>query len=451
MKKKDLIISISISVIILLLIVYLMYRYLTISPCYDAYSNKHFVEKYKPYYQYIDENLNYDLRDNFYANKKIKEINDNLKPFIPKDSDMFKPNSEKELMNDIDNIVPENIGKIKDYLINHRIIRWMKAKKEIKSLDFKVLLKYAHPIPPTFETIKETAIYWYLLSRYLEKEKEYKNSLILSQGIFYLSRDWEREYSDQYISIIKTMTQEICRIGCKSILIWASKPKPQDYTLSKNLAKDILEFVKSEYPPSLNLRYERKEFEDNLNSRGIPNQYKEEYNLIDSLRSTKAYKNLLDDIYEKPQAFIDKPLYEIRNELEAYKDKLNDLFGSLSKSNINISLIIRPEETLILHLLNQREHDYIKMKKSHEQKLADLEFTAIALAINSYASENNKMPESMEELSKWFGQELPRNRLTNEPYVIDLKGEHLLYNKGINEIANLESKNTDDIYFDFKL
>ena len=57
----------------------------------------------------------------------------------------------------------------------------------------------------------------------------------------------------------------------------------------------------------------------------------------------------------------------------------------------------------------------------------------------------------MEELSKWFGRELPKNRFTNEPYKLDIEGKHLLYNNGVDGKADLSSLDTDDLYFDFSL
>lgn len=450
MKKKILIISIILSVLIIAIISTIIYLIVTITPYYRVYANKYLVEKFKPDYQYIDENLNDWLRDNTFANKNIKEKNKNLKPFIPSEADLFKPESEKNLLDNIESIVPDNMEKIKSNLINYRITDWMKKHKKIDSSDSEENFT-EYLIRPEYETIKETAIYWYFLSRYLEKTNDYQNSLTLSLGIFYLSRDWERGYCDEYIAINKALSRSLCRIGCRSILVWASKPKPQNFSLSKNYAKDILEYVKTESPASLNVKYERKQFEDILTSDVIKNRYKKESVILSSLKETNTYKNIIDEIYEKPLNFIDKPLYEINKEFDYYKENMNKLFKNQSSSTNIFPFIFNPEKNLTLHLINQRDHDFVSMKLSHEQKLAELEFTAIALAINAYVSQNNKMPNNMDELNKWFGEELPKNRLTNEPYVLDITGKHLLYNKGIDGIENLDSKDTDDIYFNLTM
>ena len=68
--------------------------------------------------------------------------------------------------------------------------------------------------------------------------------------------------------------------------------------------------------------------------------------------------------------------------------------------------------------------------------------TAIGLAINSFVCEKKKYPKSMDELSEWFGSKLPNNRITNEPYELDFKGQHVIQNN---------SAIDKDIYFDFSV
>lgn len=64
-----------------------------------------------------------------------------------------------------------------------------------------------------------------------------------------------------------------------------------------------------------------------------------------------------------------------------------------------------------------------------------MEFTAIALVINSFYAEKNRLPGSIEELTSWFGEELPKNRLSGQSYKLDLENEHLLTNKEYNNLT----------------
>ena len=159
----------------------------------------------------------------------------------------------------------------------------------------------------------------------------------------------------------------------------------------------------------------------------------------------------MDEVYKTPLAFIDKPIYELKNEFEDYNNKIKTIFTKGTDFEEKLKFFKDPDKAITIVLLRPCLPDFEIMKKHTEQKLAEMELTAIALVINAFAAENQKMPETISELSKWFGRELPKDRLTNNPYELNLKGKHILYNKGINGKEDLDSKETDDIYFDFSL
>ncbi len=464
MKKKTLYIAIFGAILIVL-------RLIIIFPQIKILNSSEVVNFYKQKLNFEDENLNTWIRDNSYANKSIKEKINKIKHLIPTNSKWFEPNSEAKLLSEIESIVPNNIEKLKNDLINYRIQNiWIKRFNK-KPIELEELMKYAYPIAPNVETIRETAIYWYLLSRYFEKIGDFDNSIKISIGILYLARDWEREYDLGLSPMNKSLTQEFCRIGCKSILKWASKPKPKQYSLSKEYAKIILDYVKNEYPASVCVKYGHHTFEDVLESSNLKYQFKNFYHTLCSVKKTKAYAQIIKEVFEEPISYIDKPLYEIKDKLGNYQNRVNKLLSGKNFWVNNISLFFESNGTLTSYLVGINKYDFFKMKCSQEQKLAELEFTAIALAINSYFSQNNKMPDNIEELNKWFGRELPKNRLTNEPYEFNVKiesivpknefvgksfetetiGKHLLYNYGVDGVPDLELENTDDIYFDFSM
>ena len=131
---------------------------------------------------------------------------------------------------------------------------------------------------------------------------------------------------------------------------------------------------------------------------------------------------------------MDKPLYEMQNdldkmerEIEQYVDKYN--VSSLKSLSAIYKVIFHPESFVVGYLTLMDYPNFKGLKKNYEEVLAKMEFTAIALAINSFYCEKSRLPGSIGELSNWFGRELPKNRLTNKPYNIDLDGEHLLYSE----------------------
>lgn len=450
MKKKIAIAVIIICLLIIIPISFAIYCVNKLKPYTEIVGNSDVLKYLKPHYSYDDTNIRSYITERYYPKKETKELLKKVEPLLPAQKDLFNPDSEQKLQTYIDEVVPDNFKDFASYTqynIKDKINRTKNLEKDLERYE-----KYGYPLPLTFETTKLTAIYWYLLSKYFFKFSDYENSLLLSQGIIYLSRDWEREYHYGMRAINKSFTLELNHIACNSILAWANKPKPNMSALSKKIANDILNLVNSDFPLSMNTKYERKYFEENINHNDLRHFHSKHHEyLTKQLMCSKTYFNILDEVYKSPLAFVDKPIYQIKNEFEDYNNKIKPLYATESKFDETINAVINPEKALTRVLLKSNPVDFVKAKKAYEQKLAEMELTAIALVINAFASENKRMPESISELSKWFGRELPKNRLTNQPYELDLKGKHILYNKGLDGVEDLNSKDTDDIYFDFSL
>ena len=139
-------------------------------------------------------------------------------------------------------------------------------------------------------------------------------------------------------------------------------------------------------------------------------------------------------LYDEPMKYIDKPYLEIKDKLEIFKiekEKSEKFYNEATKWGIFSPLFIaHPERTAYDGFIDKYGFNVGYIKQHNEHKLACLEFTAIALAINAYYSEFNKMPQSLEELNKWLDYELPKNRFTNKDYEINKKNP-ILYNPGV--------------------
>ena len=131
--------------------------------------------------------------------------------------------------------------------------------------------------------------------------------------------------------------------------------------------------------------------------------------------------------------FFDKPIYEIKKELEKYSEERSKYLREFTKTDYAIYLLFNPAKMFGLYLARLWSPDFKKAKETCEASLAKMEMTVIALAINSYFCEKNEYPKSIDELSEWFGRELPKNRITNEPYELDFKGAHVLSNNSIKD------------------
>ena len=451
MKNKPVIIAVAIIFLVFITLSTFLYHLYKLRPYLAISENPEVLKHFPAKFSYDDTNVSSYITQSYYPNNDTKEIIKKTESLFPTQKELFLPDSEKKIQPYIEEIVPNNLEKFVSsfikYNIKHDIERSKNLKKELADYE-----KYAHPLPITFETTKLTAEYWYLISRYLDNFGDSESSLLLSQGIYYLARDWEREYYYGSRALNKTQTFQLCHIACNSILVWANKPRPDKSELSKKIAADILDLVNTEFPLAVNIKYERRLFDAFFKENDFKHFQSKACEFLNTYVTTsKSYFKVLDEVYKTPLEFIDKPIYELNNEFEDYNNKIKTLFGNRSNFGEILKLLKDPDEAITIILLKRCLPDFETMKKHTEQKLAEMELTAIALVINAFAAENKKMPESIAELSKWFGRELPKDRLTNKPYELNLKGKHILYNKGINGIEDLDSKDTDDIYFDFSL
>ena len=311
-------------------------------------------------------------------------------------------------------------------------------KNKMKETKNSVLASFRdsenYPYSPEFSTIKHSVKYWSIMSRILEHRKESEASLLLSQAILYLIKDYQTIYIDSCSMGNRLSCLDFIDDACNSIMIWASRLKPQCAELSKEVAKDILDFVDNDYPLSNYVENEQlmaDELVDFLINKG--------HGIFINVRKSSSYKEMVDFCYKKPMSFLDKPIYEVKKELEKYSEQHDKMLNTDIPEYV-FCYLLSPVKGMVMLWGGLGTHNFAKAKESCEVSLAKMEMAAIALAINSFVCEKKEYPKSMDELSEWFGKELPKNRITNEPYELDFKGTHVLSNNSIKD---------NEFYFDF--
>ncbi len=368
----------------------------------------------------------------FMPNPKLYEEISKIDTLVPRGKDLGNHFMEEKLYENLNTIIPENINDFKT-----QFIPAIKAKmNETKNQD---RLSYNErkdmPDSPNTSAYRNSIRYWNLLSRYYDKKRDYDTSLLLIHSIFYVSNDLLNNYSSSGFFSARVIYLISNSLACDSILNWASKPRLNSQKLAKLVAKDILEFVDKQPKLSDNLKFE-KEYFDNYMKIFFE---KYENGIFAYVEETQEYKELLDFLYKEPEKFIDKPLYEIKKQLDEMNKKLDELYlqndvSAFKSTSFLLKTIFKPEPFIIKHMVLLYYPNYRRLKVNNEETLAKMEFCAIALAINSFYCEKGRLPSSIGELSNWFGQEFPNNRLTNKPYKLDFEGSHLMYNeKGIVE------------------
>ena len=345
------------------------------------------------------------------------------------------------------------------------IIKETKKPKNITVPSVKELAE--KPPLPSFKILRRTIYWWAQYVRLLQEEDKNDNAaLVVAYAGYYVARDLEESYSGSKNMISKSIGIALTGIASKELLRWAEKPRDKSVKLAKYLAKDLLELVKNDYPFSSCMDFEKACVYSVFYESGKKDEQTKAF--ADVMIKSDYLNKMMNLFYIEPKSFIDKPLYLCKEEIERYVKKVDDAGnkiqddidalqklaeeaqnsnGSFDESKIDRELIKR---ATIGQILNMAVPNIAHLKSKYEEKLTKMEIVAISLAYNSYYCENKKVPESIEELEKWFGEKLPVNRLTGKPYVFNSEKGYVLYNLGLDGKKYDGGKNdNDDISFKF--
>ena len=429
----------TIGIVILIIFLFLVYRgvityyLLTEANKFTRFQESDVFEKEKSIWNIKPDNDSFpEYAKKFIPDEKYKEGLTDLSNYIYKDDYIYGSYYQEKLLEIIKKIIPTPnvLTEYKKSLIPS-IKNKMGKDKKAEPPTYQECFDL--PGMPKSSLFRLTGRHWYAISRYFEvNDQDYEASLLMGLGIIYLSKDLISDYSQSFTAMSKAMSTSLNKNACDSMLIWASKPKNQFGKLSKRVAKDILDFVKNEYPISgwFKNTKESVEADYKIFFKYYANGWLKNY------PNTKKFKEFMNLLYEKPQKYIDKPSYEIEkemSEMEKDQNKAFYLFDSFSSEPVKsiLRMFFNTEDVMVTRFMVSSYPNLKKLKYEHDEMLAKMEFTAIALLINSYYAEKNKLPESIEELGNWFGEDLPQNRLTGEAYTLDLSGRHLMINKKI--------------------
>ena len=379
-----------------------------------------------------------DYLKKYYVDENIYKNAEKLYKIVSSKDDIYDAKANDQLILEAEPLFAKDIDNFES------IVSIIKNRMEEPKKSVAPSIKESENLPPTpsVKSARGNVRYWYVISRLLEKKENYETSLYLSLAVFYLAKDYQTNYVNSSEMIARIIANTLSSIACNSIFVLASKPRPQCGAIGKEIAKDILELIKSDYPISVNIKYERFMFENLLESFESKG-----YKTYGRIKKSSYYNDLLDLVYKEAIDSYDKPIYEIKNEMINNNAKRKKTIYEPDLADCIYDFIFNPDRLKTTIIFGMACPNFEKFKIISETVKAKMEMAAIALAINSYYCENTKCPESMEELSKWFGQELPKNRITNESYKLDFKGKHVLYNEFFDDF----SKEKKEFYFNFSL
>ena len=362
-----------------------------------------------------------------------------------KEEMLYDSKLQEQYSKDISEIVPKDFSAIKQKFAPG-ILKKMKEEKKDDYLspeESKTAL-----LRPTNRLLSRTVEYWCACSFQLNKNGDYNTSLLLPLGAFYLIREAELFYGNcsHFEYIVTTQSNKMASLA---ILAWASQPHFESKELSKKVALDILDLVKHDCSITRYIEF-YKYFVDSAFGR---------LSFINSLigkdfHESSHYKDRVNYLINKPLDFEKEPYYEIKDEYERYskeaKSYASDFTNDSSYNPLPDYLFNR--EKIIIHSVFAESyfHESLINERRHvEEYLSYMEFSAVALLINSYYCYNKRLPKTIEDLEEWCGKKLPTNRIDNTPYDIDTKGEHTLTYKNVKK-AYYSYEKRKPLYFDFQ-
>ena len=373
-------------------------------------------EDIREYYS-DDRNLSLKLK---YSDRTVtaKAINQPNNIQNRRKSDFISENDEKSEPD----FIPENYEKYKTDFTKY-VLRRINEPKEYKKRSFDELNKL--PGNPHARIFRTTARLWAHVSILLGREGFDTESLLTAYAPIYMALDYQNNYQTGMTVLSRVLCCAYVSISINELLQWAEKPRKSSAEYSKLVAKDLLLLVANEPPLSESMKLELVIIERFLKSLAKRCNISAILALLSS-----QWKNKWNLYSEFMECIDNKKYYEYKNELEKHFKIFYDDINNPSRSKSGIVAILYMTFLPINDMGNELVGiipNFNGFIASVETKLAKMEFTAIALAYNSFHAENGRVPDSMEELEKWFGQSLPINRITGKPYKFFEKEGYTLY------------------------
>ena len=392
--------------------------------------------QYRPVFPDYDDNNFPEFGKNFVCSDPNK-----CEDFLP-ESKLFDSELQEKFYKKVKALKIENFDEFKSKLVPS-VLDFM--KKEKKNIYPTAEETENYPNLPTLQTVRNTVNYWIDMGFLYGKKGDYNTSLLIYHGIFYLSRELVTSFARSGEFIIKMQSGNYNKYASTAILLWASRPHPECQELSKSVAKDILKLVEADYPLSRNLEYNKSKVDN------IIKHFSKKTSLVgEGAINTSYYKDEIDLYINEPLKLDAKPFKEVRKDYFSYANKIKAANSPSGFVKYIPYFCLSPQRVIVHYIVFNCQHypTITSLKLSIEESLGYMEFAAIALLINSYYCQKGNLPQSMDELEKWFGQKLPGNRFDYEPYVIDKKGKHLLTFKHVDK--SYESSDLE-LNFDFSM
>jgi hypothetical protein len=340
----------------------------------------------------------------------------------------------EESISDMDEISSEVRQKFEKELP----ARLMARIKELpKPPDLPEVLIISAPMPD-FRAFRETARYWYLMSRWFFSQGQHENALAIGAAILLLAHEVET-FDVSGASLISRMIAIAVRnIGTSAIIEMSDKLKLPAARLKSWTA--VLMRLHDDMPGMERAwMTEKKLIPSAFHQRNIPNRNR----LAEAMCDPDRQKKYIDAYYDPLIEACQRPYREAMELSKEQQKKSDELQNILEPGLHYVGYFFMPEDFFMQFMMSIAVPSF---KKAFEQDFRSrLVFRAAitTLALRAYQLEHKSLPDSLETLQQWLGKSLPTDIYTDKPLLYSNSGDKILRSAGPDGLPDT----ADDLVF----
>ena|GEM_PF-6360651 len=327
----------------------------------------------------------------------------------------------EESIADIGEITPEVRQRFEKEL-PARLIARMKNLPEPPEIP--EILDISAPLQD-FRTIRETARYWYLMSRWFFSQGQHEVALAIGTSILLLAHEVETCDISGASLISRMIAIAVRNIGTAAIIETADS-----LNLPAARLKSWTTVLMSLHDnmPGMERAWtcEKKLIPSAFHERNIPNRNR----LAEAMCDPRRQKKYIDAFYDPLIEACKMPYREAMEASSNMQKEAEKLQRILDPGLHYLGYFFMPEDFFMQFMLSMAVPSFKKAFDHDFNSRQIFRASIIALALRAYQIEYKSLPDSLETLEKWLGKSLPTDIYTDKPMLYHNSGDKILYSDG---------------------
>ncbi|KAF1082861.1 MAG: hypothetical protein GQF41_0628 [Candidatus Rifleibacterium amylolyticum] len=278
---------------------------------------------------------------------------------------------------------------------------------------------------PDFRAIRETARYWYLMSRWFFSQGQHEIALAIDTAILLLAHEVETCDAAGASLISRMIAIAVRNIGTAAIMEMSDKLNLPAARLKSWTA--VLMRLHDNMPGMERAwMCEKKLIPSVFHASNIPNRNR----LAEAMCDPNRQKKYIDTFYNPLIEACKKPYPEAMEVARTHQKKAEELQRILDPGLHYLVYFFMPEDFFMQFMMSMAIPSFRKAFDQDFNSRQVFRAAIIVLALRAYQIEHKSLPDSLEELEKWLGKSLPADVYTDKPMLYNNSGEKILYSAG---------------------